>query len=76
MGKIRKIVIGIAAVLTAGAAAVSIYCKVKAESISKPVDAVDALISNTPSDGDVLYLKVDTDYVFNVADDLWTWTYT
>lgn len=76
MGKIRKIVIGIAAVLTAGAAAVSIYCKVKAESISKPVDAVDALISNTPADGDVLYLKVDTDYVFNVADDLWTWTYT
>lgn len=76
MGKIRKIVIGVAAVLTAGAAAVSIYCKVKAESISRPVDAADALITNTPSEGDVLYLKVDSDYVFNVTDDLWTWTYS
>lgn len=76
MGKIRKIVIGAAAVLTAGAAAFSIYCKVKADSIAKPVDAADALIRNTPSESDVLYLRVDSDYVFNVADDLWTWSYS
>lgn len=75
MGKIRKIVIGVAVVLTAGAAAFSAYCKAKAESVSKPVDAADALILNTPAEGDALYLRVDNSDLFNISDDLWTWSY-
>ena len=52
MGKVRKVVIAVAAVLMAGAVAVSVYNKIKADKLKHTVWIEDALINNTPQIGD------------------------
>ena len=73
MGRIRKIVITAAAILTAGAAVFSVANKIKADQLSHAVRIEDALVRNTPAVGDELYLELSEGDLFQVTDDLWTY---
>lgn len=74
MGKVRKVVIAVAAVLMAGAVAVSVYNKIKADKLKHTVWIEDALINNTPQIGDELYLEYAAGDLYKVKDGLWTWS--
>lgn len=75
MGKIRKIVIAVLAVLTAGALSVAVYNKVKAAKTAKATNIIDEVVFKTPESGDELYLKVSDSDVFKITDELYAWVY-
>lgn len=75
MNKGRIIALTIVSVAAAGALSLCVFSKYKAAGLARPVDIEDALIVNTPVEGDELYLRVSTDDMFQYSGDLWTWSY-
>jgi len=75
MGKIRKIVIAVLAVLTAGALSVAVYNKIQSAKTAKAINIVDKVVFDTPAAGDEFYLKVADRDVFKVNDNLYMWCY-